>query len=397
MPFITANQIRLFYRLEGNEGLPVLVLSHSISTDHSMWDLQVPALLGHFRILRYDTRGHGASDAPQGNYSIEQLGRDLLGLVDSLKIGKFAFCGLSMGGAIGQWLAVHAPARLTGLILANTSPRVGSVELWNTRIDAVRKGGMAAIADLAIQRFFAPAFLARSSPYVASIRSVLTGTNPAGYVSCCAALRDFDFTNKVSQIKSPTLVIVGDKDVSTPLAGNGEILVREIPGARLVTLPAAHLSNIECTREFLAAMFSFLLPTPTSTNDVLQAGFAVRRQVLGDEYVDRAISHTNSLTEDFQKLITQYAWGTVWTRPGLDSGTRRLLVLAMMAALGRWEEFRMHVSTGLKNGTEPCDIKEALLQTAVYAGVPAANTAFHILQEEIHKREDAEKSLKNSK
>ena len=385
MPFISANQTRLFYRLEGNDSLPVVVLSHSIGTDHSMWDLQVPDLLRHFRVLRYDTRGHGASDVPPGEYSVEQLGRDLLELVDALNVRSFAFCGLSMGGAIGQWLALNTSERLTALVLANTSPRIGSVELWNTRIDAVKKGGMTAIADLAIQRFFAAEFLSRSNPHVASIRSVLTGTNPSGYIGCCAALRNFDSTNNISGIKTPTLVIVGDKDVSTPLAGNGEILVREISGAQLVRLPAAHLSNIECPRAFLAALFSFLLEGSTTTNDILQAGFAMRRDVLGKEHVDRAIENTTPFTADFQNLITQYAWGTIWTRPGLDQRTRRLLVLAMMAALGRWEEFRLHLSTGLKAGLEPCDIKETLLQTAIYAGVPAANTAFHIAQDEIQK------------
>jgi 3-oxoadipate enol-lactonase/4-carboxymuconolactone decarboxylase len=373
----------MFYRLEGNEGLPILVLSHSIGTDHSMWDLQVPDLLRYFQMLRYDTRGHGASDAPSGDYSVEQLGLDLLALVDALNINTFAFCGLSMGGTIGQWLAVHAPERLTGLILANTSPRIGSAELWNNRIEAVRKAGMSGIADLAIQRFFAPQFLARLSPYIANVRAVLTNTNATGYIGCCVALREFDFTSKLPQIKVPTLVIAGEKDVSTPLPGNGDILVRQIPGARLVNLPAAHLSNIECSREFLAAIFAFLLPAPASIADVMEAGFAVRRRVLGDAHVDRAISNTTTLTDDFQKLITQYAWGTVWTRPGLDPRTRRLLVLSMMASLGRWEEFRMHVNTGLKSGLEPSDIKETLLQTAIYAGVPAANTAFQIVQEEI--------------
>ena len=387
MPFITANHIRLFYRLEGNNGLPVLVLSHSIGTDHSMWDLQLHDLLRYFQVLRYDTRGHGASDAPAGDYSVEQLGRDALALVDALNIRQFAFCGLSMGGAIGQWLATSAPDRLTGLVLANTSPRIGSSELWNNRIDAVRKGGMAEIAELAISRFFAPEFLARSSPYIASIRAVLTQTNPAGYIGCCVALREFDFSGTVSQIKTPTLVINGEKDVSTPLAGNGEILVREIKGAGLVNLPAAHLSNIECPRQFLAAIFSFLRPPASSGADLLEAGFAVRREVLGDEHVDRAIRNTTPLTEDFQKLITQYAWGTVWTRPGLDQRTRRLLVLAMMASLGHWEEFRMHVAAGIRNGLEAPDIKETLLQTAIYAGVPAANHAFKIVQEELGKSE----------
>lgn len=387
MPFITANQLRTFYRIEGNAGLPVLILSHSIGTDHAMWDPQVPELLPYFQVLRYDTRGHGATDVPAGEYSVEQLGQDVLGLADALKIRQFFFCGLSLGGAVGQWLAVNAGGRLTHLILANTSPRFGTPENWQTRIDTVRGGGMSAIVELALQRFFSSEFLARSNPSVANIRSVLQGTNPQGYLGCCAALRDFDFTASLSQIKVPTLVIVGDKDVSTPWTGNGEILVREVAGARSLRLPAAHLSNLDCPRAFLAALFSFLWTAPATETEVFQAGMEARRALLGEEYVDRAISQTTELNNDFQKLITQYAWGTIWTRPGLDRRTRRLLVLATTAAMGRWEEFRLHLTTGLKNGLETCDVQEVLLQTAIYAGVPAANTAFHMTQEELGKRE----------
>jgi 3-oxoadipate enol-lactonase/4-carboxymuconolactone decarboxylase len=386
MPFITVNQIRLFYRLEGNHGLPVLILSHSIGTDHAMWEPQIQDLLPHFRVLRYDTRGHGASEAPPAEYSVEQLGLDVLGLVEALKLPKFAFCGLSLGGAVGQWLAVHAPERLTGLILANTSPRMGTLELWNKRIIAVQHGGMAAISDTAMQRFFSPESLARSNAYVESIRSVLLGTDVTGYVGCCAALRDFDFKGNLSQIGIPTLVVVGDLDVSTPWTGNGQILVQGILHASVMRLSAAHLSNLEAPKSFTAALFAFLQPHESPSQDVLQAGLEVRRRVLGDAYVDSSIASTSAFTEDFQALITRYAWGTIWRRPGLDYRTRRLLVLAMMVALGRWEEFRLHVSAGLLHGLEICDIKEALLQAAVYAGVPAANTGFHIAQEEIEKR-----------
>jgi len=383
MPFITANRTRIFYRLEGKDGLPVLVLSHSIGTDHAMWAPQVADLTEYFQILRYDTRGHGASDSPSGEYSIEQLGRDALALVDALNISKFAFCGLSMGGAIGQWLALHAPERVTQLILANTSPRFGTPEQWNSRMQAVREGGMGAILEMALGRFFSPEFLARSKPEVSSIRSVLLGTASEGYTGCCAALRDFDSSGELGRIKTPTLVIAGEKDVSTPLTGNGDALLRNITGATLVRLPAAHLSNLEAPKSFTAGILGFLQPTARSVEDPLELGFEVRRRVLGDAHVDRAITNKTDFTEDFQALITAYAWGTIWSRPGLDYRTRRLLVLVMMAALGRWEEFRLHVSAGLLHGLELCDIKESLLQTAIYAGVPAANTAFHIAQEEI--------------
>ncbi|MBZ5720155.1 MAG: 3-oxoadipate enol-lactonase [Acidobacteriia bacterium] len=386
MPFATIQNARMFYRLQGNPGRPVLILSHSIGTDHAMWDPQVADLLPYFQVLRYDTRGQGASDAPPGEYSIETLGRDILGLADSLKISHFAFCGLSLGGAVGQFVAAHAPERVTHLVLANTSPQFGPRGNWETRIAAVLKDGMAAIVDMAMQRFFSPNTLANEHPQAASIRSVLLGTDPVGYAGCCAALRDADHKDLLRRIETPTLVIVGDRDVSTPWSGHGEVLVREIPGAKVLHLATAHLSNIERPRSFTAALLEFLRPQPDMGGmDPLQAGFEVRRAVLGDAHVDKAIAATTEFTRAFQELITRYAWGTIWTRPELDWRTRRLLVLAVTAALGRWEEFALHVRAGLANELELCDLKEVLLQTAVYAGVPVANTGFHIATEQINK------------
>jgi 3-oxoadipate enol-lactonase / 4-carboxymuconolactone decarboxylase len=385
LPFATLGNLRTFYRLEGNESRPVLVLSHSIGTDHAMWDQQISGLLPYFRVLRYDTRGHGASDAPPGDYSIEELGRDALALIDSLGISKFAFCGLSLGGAIGQWVALHAPDRVTRLILANTSPKFGPPANWDTRIATVRKGGMAAVVDLAMSRFFSAEKLTENDPYVASLRSALLGTNPIGYTGCCAALRDADFTSSFSlhEIRVPTLVIAGERDVSTPWSGHGEILAREIADARAVHLPAAHLSNLERPRSFTAALIEFLQQQPEVATDPLQAGMLMRRAVLGDAHVDKAVAATTDFNRDFQELLTRYAWGTIWTRTGLSRRTRRLLVLAITGALGRWEEFTLHMRAGLAHELEPCDVKEVLLQTAVYAGVPAANTGFKIANEEI--------------
>jgi len=387
LPFASIQNARMFYRMQGNAGLPVLILSHSIGTDHAMWDLQVQNLLPHFQVLRYDTRGHGASEVTSGDYSIEMLGKDILALADALKISHFAFCGLSLGGAIGQWVAAHAPERVTHLVLANTSPQFVPRANWEARIAAVLKGGMSAIVDVAMQRFFSPDTLAKQNPHVASIRSVFLGTDPVGYLGCCAALRDMDHGGILGQIKVPTLVISGDRDVATPWSGHGERLAQGIPGAKAIHLAAAHLSNLERPHSFTTALLEFLLPQPDANANSLQAGFAVRRAVLGDAHVDRAIANTTEFTREFQELITRYAWGTIWSRPELDRRTRRLLALSITASLGRWEEFSLHVRAGLASDLELCDLKEVLLQTALYAGAPAANTGFRIAAEQFAKDE----------
>ncbi len=376
MAFISVNNTRLYYRLEGGDGKPVVVLSHSIGTDHGMWEPQMPDLLSHYQVLRYDTRGHGASDATGGDYSIEMLARDVLSIVDALGLAQFAFCGLSLGGMIGQWLGAKAPGRITRLVLANSTPQHLPASNWDARRKIVLEKGMAAIADMALQRFFSLETLARGDAYAASVRSTLLATNPVGYAGCCSAIRDMDNTKLLGDIRVPTLVISGDRDQSTPWAGHGEVLARNIANAQVLHLPASHLSNIERPRSFTSALMNFLEPAIPAT-DALQQGFAARRSALGDAHVDRAIAAATDFTREFQQLITQYAWGTIWTRPGLGIRTRRLLVLAIAASLGRWEEFRLHVRAGLAHELEPCDLKEVLLQVAIYAGVPAANTAFH--------------------
>jgi 3-oxoadipate enol-lactonase/4-carboxymuconolactone decarboxylase len=213
---------------------------------------------------------------------------------------------------------------------------------------------------------------------VASARRTFLANHPIGYAGCCAAVRDHDQRASLGSIRVPTLVIGGAADVSMPWPDHGEVLTKAIAGSRAVHLAAAHVSNLEKPRSFSAALIDFLLLTPA---DVPAAGMMVRRAVLGDAHVDRAIAATTDLTREFQSLITEYAWGHIWTRPGLDHRTRRLLVLTTLAATGRWDEFRMHLRTGLAAELEWCDVKEVLLQAAIYAGVPVANTGFHVAAE----------------
>jgi len=383
MSLITAGDITQFYRLSGPDDRPVVILSHSLGQDHAMFDAQADALSGQFRVLRYDTRGHGASGVTPGDYTIDQLGGDVLALVDALGIDRFAIAGVSLGGMIAIWLATHAPERVTAAVIANSSARA-EAERMETRRTTVLASGMRAVADAVMGRFFSPRMLADAPPVVAESRRTLLATSPVGYAGCCAAIRDMDQTAALSTIRCPVLVINGNLDISLPWQGHGDRIARGISGARVVRLPAAHLSNLEMPRSFSAALLHFLMPPPDAA-DV--AGMRARRAVLGDAHVDRAVTTTTAFTKDFQDLITRYAWGTIWTRPLLDVRTRRLLVLSTTAALGRWEEFRLHVRTGLNRDLEWCDLEEVLLQTAIYAGVPAANTGFHAAADEARVKE----------
>lgn len=382
MPFLDHGNRASYYRLDGRDDRPAIVLSHSLGLDHGMWDAQAADLQSHFRVLRYDTRGHGASphgDGP-GDYTIESLAHDVLAIADACGAARFAFCGLSLGGMIGQWLGVHAPERLTHLVLANTSPRVADPNAMETRRRTVLDAGMAGVADMVMGRFFAPAVLEASGPAVASARRTLLSTDPAGYAGCCAAIRDMDHRAILDRIEAPTLVISGDLDVGMPWDDHGALLAKAIRGAKAVRLPAAHISNLERPRSFSRALWDFLVPEAA---DRREAGLQVRRAVLGNAHVERSLAGVTDFTRAFQELIIDVPWGTIWTRPGLDVRTRRLLVLTTTAALGRWEEFRLHLRTGLAAELEPCDVEEALLQIAVYAGVPAANTAFQMAAEEM--------------
>jgi 3-oxoadipate enol-lactonase len=256
MPFIDAGELKTHYALTGNRE-PVLVLSNSLGTDFSLWDPQMAELQQHFRILRYDTRGHGQSSATSGEYAIEQLGHDALALLDSLDLDRVHFCGLSLGGMIGIWLGIHAPARLNRLVLSNTAARIGTREGWNARIATVKKDGMKSVAATVIERWFTPGFRVSFPEKVAQAQRMLEQTPPEGYAACCAAIRDMDQRDAVAQIKAPTLVIYGASDSVIPLH-DAHFLAEQIKGAKELELPAAHLSNVEQPDAFTRAVSSFL-------------------------------------------------------------------------------------------------------------------------------------------
>jgi 3-oxoadipate enol-lactonase len=257
MPILKSGEARIHYALEGQNGMPVLVFSNSLGANYSMWDAQANEFRKKLRVLRYDTRGHGQSSSTPGPYAIEQLAKDVVALLDALDLDRVHFCGLSMGGMIGMWLGVHAPERLNKLILCNTGARIGTLEAWNARIEAVRKNGMKSIASAVVERWFSPAFREKSPAIVSSTLKMLEEANSDGYSACCVAVRDFDFREQLSGIRTPTLVISGAHDPATP-ASDGRFLAQQIPGARYAELNAAHLSNIEDRDRFNKELAAFL-------------------------------------------------------------------------------------------------------------------------------------------
>jgi 3-oxoadipate enol-lactonase/4-carboxymuconolactone decarboxylase len=340
-----------------------------------MWQPQAYALKHGFRVVRYDQRGHGATDVPQGPYTLEQLGGDVIGLADALGLKTFHFCGLSMGGLTGQWLGIHHGNRLDRLVLANTSPHFPPPDMWDARITAVGDGGMGAISSAVLDRFFSASFHVAQPGTISDFRHVLEQTSPQGYLGCCAMLREADVHADLSRISVPTLVISGRHDQSTP-PERGEKIAAAIKGASHAILDAAHISNVERAADFTRAVQGFLGDASLPTDDAFVRGVARRRQVLGNEWVEKSLAGRTSFNGDFQEMITRYAWGDIWTRPGLDETTRRMLVLAICASLSRWEEFDLHLGAAVRAGVPAETIREVLMQTAVYAGVPAANTAF---------------------
>jgi len=258
MPTIDADGTPINVEVEGAEGAPPLMFSNSLGTDLHMWDEQAAALKDHFRVIRYDTRGHGKSGAPPGPYSMERLGRDVLKVLSALGILRVRWCGLSMGGMTGMWLARHVPECIDRMVLANTAAKSGNPDTWNARIHAVNSNGIAAVADAVLNIWFTKSFRERAKDSIARVRETLVGTEPQGYVGCCSAIRDMDQRWGLADIKTKTLVIAGKHDMGTTVA-NAELIVSRIKGAKLKLLDAAHISNIEQPSAFTDTIERFLL------------------------------------------------------------------------------------------------------------------------------------------
>ena len=351
--------------LEGPEHAPVLLFAGSLGATHAMWDAQAEAFKDDYRVLRYDHRGHGGSPVPPGPYTVDELAGDVLELLDALGIGRVTFVGLSLGGAVGMTLALRAPERIERLALCCTSRRFGPSETWAERAATVRAEGVEAVADAALERWLTP-----EAPEALrdKLRAMLVSIPAEGYASCAEAIGGHDLRGQLGGIRAPTLAVAGAGDPASPPEELSAI-AEEIPGARLHVLAARHLAVVERADEFNGLLRAFL-----------QDGTRTRREVLGDAHVDAAIERTTDFTADFQSLIARYAWGEIWTRPGLDRRMRSAITLTALVAGGHENELAMHIRAALRNGLSPDEIKEILLQTAIYCGVPAANSAFAIAQ-----------------
>lgn len=380
MPTVSVNGVTLAYELEGPDGAPVIAFSNSLGSAMAIWDGVVPALHGSFRTLRYDTRGHGRSGPFDTAISVDDLAADLIALLDHLSIATAHVTGLSLGGVIAQAVAVRYPERVDKLILIATAAQFPPPEFWLNRANNVRASGAAAVVDTIVPRWFTDAFRAAHPDVVEAVRQAFLGVDKAGYARCCEALASADLREAIKGIKVPTLVIGGGGDVvATPAMG--EALRAAIPGAELVVLPGvAHLMSVE-RPEAVETKIAAFLGGAGGSKGAFEKGLAVRKAVLGSDYVEAALAKAGSYGASYQDYITRAAWNDIWGDPTLPRNVRSMLTLAMMIALHREEEFKLHVRPALKNGVTPEELRAVILQTAVYAGVPAANAGMRWVRE----------------
>ena len=368
---------------EGSHDAPALILGPSLGTSLRVWDAQASALARDHRVIRWDLPGHGASpaDLVGDHATIADLAALVLDLADHLGLERFAYAGVSIGGAVGAELAIRHPERIESLALICSSARFGEPQPWLDRAAAVRRDGTGFLVASAHSRWFTPAF---EGDALATLIADQRAADPTAYAACCEALAVCDLGPELHRITSPTLVIAGREDASTPPPHARE-LADGIAGSGLVEIPrAGHLAPVEQPRAVLDALRGHF------GADRYAAGMSVRRAVLGDAHVDRAIAATTDLTAGFQDFITRYAWGEIWTRPGLDRRTRSCITLTALVAGGHHEELAMHVRAAIRNGLTAEEIGEVLLQTAVYCGVPAANAAFAIARRVLDENPDPE-------
>ncbi|MEV6636184.1 4-carboxymuconolactone decarboxylase [Actinoplanes sp. NPDC051470] len=349
-------------------GRPLLVVGPSIGTTvETLWGRCVARLDGRFHVIGWDLPGHGRSPSPSGPFTVASLAEAVLALTGG---APFRYAGVSIGGAVGLELLLQAPTQVSAAALLCTGARIGTPSSWRERAGLVRASGTAVMIDGSAKRWFAPGFLSREPGVGSALLHALRDTDREGYALACLALATHDVGSRLASITTPVLAIAGADDEPTPPSSLAEIASGVRYGRLAVLDDTAHQAPAERPAEVASLLLSHLL----------QPGMAVRRSVLGDAHVDRASASVTPLTAGFQDLITRYAWGEIWSRPGLDRRSRSLITLTALVALGHQEELAMHVRAARTNGLTDAEIEEVLLQTAIYCGVPAANTAFRIAQ-----------------
>jgi 3-oxoadipate enol-lactonase / 4-carboxymuconolactone decarboxylase len=368
------SSVDLHHVIDGAEDAPAVVLFPSLGSTLELWKPQVAPLAEHFRVIRVDPRGHGGSPVPRGPYTIDDIGGDVVALLDRLGIERAHVVGVSLGGMVALWMAINHPGRVARIVPAATAavlPDSG----FAARAATVRENGTASIADAVLERWLTPEAHAADPARDAHMRSWIVETPDEGYAGSCEAIDAMDLLGGLAAITAPTLVISGLHDPAIPPEHQVRIAAG-IPGARVAAVDAAHLPNVEEPEAVTALILEHLLG-----RDPYDDGMTVRRAVLGDEHVDRSVARTTPFTAPFQDFITRYAWGDVWTRPGLDRRSRSMITLALLCGLKHENELAMHVRAAIRNGLTPEEITEVFLHTAVYAGVPTANSAFAIAQQ----------------
>jgi 3-oxoadipate enol-lactonase/4-carboxymuconolactone decarboxylase len=357
---------------------PLLVLGPSLGTSvEALWGPAASRLADSFHLVGWDLPGHGRSEAPAGSFSVADLAAAVLDVVDRAAGpgAPFAYAGVSLGGAVGLQLLLDAPDRVTSAAVLCTGAKIGTPESWADRAEQVRASGTPRMVEGSAKRWFAPGFIERKPERTTALLHSLQDADAEGYSLACEALAAFDVRDRLGEIATPVLAVAGSADEPTPPASLAEIADGVQSGRFVVLDDVAHLAPAE-NPDAVAALLQAHLQTTDAGRHA--AGMKVRRAVLGDAHVDRANAGITDLTREFQDMITRYAWGEIWTRPGLERRDRSLITMTALVALGHHEELAMHVRAARRNGLSVDEIKEVLLQTAIYCGVPAANTAFRI-------------------
>jgi 3-oxoadipate enol-lactonase / 4-carboxymuconolactone decarboxylase len=365
--------------LAGAAGRPLLLLGPSLGTSaETLWARCAALLTGEFDVVGWDLPGHGRSAPAAAGFDVQDLARAVLTLADSLRPGEpFRYAGDSIGGAVGLQLLLDAPDRVASAVLLCTGAKIGEAHGWRDRAATVRTHGTSAVVAGSVARWFGPGFAERDPAAAEALLDALRAADTESYALACEALATFDVRNRLGQIAAPVLAVAGAADRPTPPAGLRAIADGVRDGRYVLLDQVAHLAPAEQPGTVAALLDDHFRVRPL---DPRAAGDAVRRAVLGDDHVDRAIGGATDFTHDFQDFITAYAWGGVWTRPGLDRRSRSMITLTALVALGHQEELALHVRAARTNGLSDDEIKEVLLHTAIYCGVPAANTAFRIAQ-----------------